>query len=58
MMYYRPDLVDLTQLPKSRTEWPLGVWGEDPRDATPENGKECMEKSIELMIKTFKEAGV
>ena len=58
MMHYRPDLVDLSQLSSSRADWPLGVWGEDPRDATPEHGKECMEACLELMINAFKEAGV
>lgn len=58
MLHYRPDLVDMSQLPQSRSEWPLGVAGEDPRDATAVHGKECMNASIELMIKKFREAGV
>ncbi|MFC1528542.1 creatininase family protein [Candidatus Latescibacterota bacterium] len=58
MQHYRPDLVDLSQLPQSRSVWPLGVSGEDPRDATAEHGKECKNASIELMIQKFREAGI
>ena len=59
MMYYRPDLVDLSQLPESRTVSPQGVgFGEDPRDATADYGKECMVKSLEIMKRKFAEAGI
>ncbi|MFC1541032.1 creatininase family protein [Candidatus Latescibacterota bacterium] len=58
MMHYRPDLVDISQLSSSRSDWPLGVSGEDPRDATAAHGEQCMNASIELMINKFKEAGV
>jgi creatinine amidohydrolase len=34
MMHYRPELVDIGQLPRLRAEQLLGVAGEDPRDAT------------------------
>ncbi len=58
MLHYRPDLVDMSQLPKSRSDWPLGVAGEDPRDATVEHGSECKHASIELMIQKFREADI
>jgi len=58
MMLYRPGRVDLSQLPASRSEWPQGVGGEDPRDSTVDHGEECMRKSLELMIGKFREAGV
>jgi creatinine amidohydrolase len=58
MMHYRPDLVDLSQLPSTRPTWPLGVAGEDPRDATAAYGKECMEKSVELVRQMFAAAGL
>lgn len=58
MMHYRPDLVDLSHLPQSREERPLGVAGEDPRDATAAHGEECMNASIEAMIRAFQAGGV
>ena len=58
MMYLRPDLVDLNTLPKSRNTWPQGVGGDDPRDATPEFGKECFMKTFALIKRKFEEAGI
>ena len=58
MMHYKPDLVDMSQLSQSRSDWPLGVAGDDPRDATAEQGRECKNASIELMIQKFREAGI
>jgi creatinine amidohydrolase len=58
MMHLRPDLVDLSQLPSSRSTWPQGVAGEDPRDATAAYGKECLQKSVELVRQVFAEAGL
>jgi creatinine amidohydrolase len=58
MLHYRPELVDLTRLPRDRAEKPVGVGGEDPRDATAAYGRECMEKSIELVRQLFTEAGL
>jgi len=58
VMHYRPDLADLSQLSDDRKDWPLGVWGDDPRDATAEHGRQCMETSLEMMMKVFTEAGV
>ncbi len=58
MMHYRPDLVDLSQLPQDRAEKPVGVAGEDPRDATAAYGQECLEKSVELVRQMFLKAGL
>jgi len=58
MMHLRPDLVDLSQLPPSRSTWPQGVGGEDPRDATAAHGKECLQKSLELVRSMFAKAGL
>jgi creatinine amidohydrolase len=58
MMHLRPDLVDLSQLPSSRSTWPQGVGGEDPRDASAAYGKECLQNSVELVRQAFAEAGL
>ena len=58
MMHFRPDVVDLSRLPSSRSTWPQGVAGEDPRDATAAYGKECLEKSVELVRQMFAQAGL
>jgi creatinine amidohydrolase len=58
MMHFRSNLVDLSQLPASRATWPQGVAGADPRDATPAYGKECLEKSVELVRQMFAGAGL
>jgi creatinine amidohydrolase/Fe(II)-dependent formamide hydrolase-like protein len=48
-MAVRPELVDLTQLAEDRSIWPQGVGGQDPRDATAEHGRDCLETSIQLV---------
>ena len=58
MMHLRPHLVDLSQLPQSRSTWPQGVAGEDPRNATAAYGKECLGESIELLRQAFAQAGL
>jgi creatinine amidohydrolase len=58
VMHLRPDLVDLAQLPSSRSVWPQGVGGDDPRDATAAHGKECFEQSVELVRQMFAQAGL
>jgi creatinine amidohydrolase len=58
MMHLRPDLVDLSQLPPSRSIWPQGVAGEDPRDATAEYGKECLQSSVNLVRQVFSKVGL
>ncbi len=58
MMHWRPQSVDLSQLPSDRATWPQGVAGEDPRDATATYGRECLEKSVELVRQMFAQAGL
>jgi len=58
VMHLRPDVADLSQLPQARSTWPQGVGGEDPRDASAAHGKECLQKSLELVRKMFAKAGL
>ncbi len=58
MMHLRPQLVDLSRLPADRAVRPVGVGGEDPRDATPEYGRECLERSVELVRQMFLRANL
>lgn len=58
MLHYRPDLVDLSQLPADRAVWPQGVGGKDPRDATAAFGRECIAASIEIVRRELEAAGV
>jgi creatinine amidohydrolase len=58
MMHFRPHLVDLSQLSQDREVRPVGVGGQDPRDATAEYGRECLEQSIELVRQMFVKAGL
>jgi creatinine amidohydrolase/Fe(II)-dependent formamide hydrolase-like protein len=50
--------VDLAQLPAARSDWPQGVGGEDPRDATAAYGKQCLQASVELVRCLFTRAGL
>jgi creatinine amidohydrolase len=58
MMHWRPRSVDLGQLSPDRAVRPVGVGGQDPRDATAEYGRECLEQSIELVRQMFVKAGL
>lgn len=58
MMVVAPELVDMTQLPPDREIWPQGVGGEDPRDATPEFGKEMIEATLALLGAKLDELGI
>ena len=58
MMALRPDLVDPTALPKDRSEWPQGVGGEDPRDASADHGRACLEKSLAILEEMLEQKGV
>jgi creatinine amidohydrolase len=58
MMAHHPQLVDLGQLPANRNEWPQGVAGEDPRDATAAHGEDCIESSLALIGDALKRNGV
>ncbi len=58
MMAVDPRLVDLFRLPKDRREWPQGVAGEDPRDATAAYGEALIEKALELLGARLDQIGV
>lgn len=58
VMHLRPELADLSRLPTSRATWPQGVAGEDPRDATAAHGRDCLDKSVELVGQLFARAGL
>jgi len=58
LMAVSPDLVDLSRLPADRNQWPQGVGGEDPRDATAEYGEELLEATVALIGKKLDELGV
>jgi creatinine amidohydrolase len=57
MMAHYLQLVDLAQLPSDRSVWPQGVAGEDPRDATPEHGEECIAASLALIEAALADSG-
>ena len=58
MMAVAPELVDLSRLPADRGQWPQGIGGEDPRDATVEYGEELLEATLELIGGKLDELGV
>ena len=58
LMAVAPNLVDLTRLSPDRSEWPQGVSGEDPRDATAEFGKELIEATLVLIGDKLRELGI
>lgn len=58
VMAVRPELVDLTQLDQDRGVWPQGVGGDDPRDATADEGRRCLETSIETVGRLLDAAGL
>lgn len=57
VMALQPDLVDLSLLSPDRSVWPQGVGGEDPRDATPEHGEECIAACLDLLGAKLSELG-
>ena len=58
LMAVAPDLVDLSLLPDDWGEWPQGVAGEDPRDATATFGEELIEGSLALIGEKLNELGI
>jgi len=58
MMALAPELVDLTRLPANREQWPQGVNGEDPRDASAAHGEELIEAALGLIGGKLKEYGI
>lgn len=57
-MHLRPELVDLSQLSESRSDWPQGVAGDDPRDATAEFGATCIDTAVEIIGEKLAAAGL
>ena len=61
LMALEPDLVDLSPLGEDRSEAPIGVFGDDPRDASAEFGREAVEAVVQRMVEKanslLKEAG-
>ena len=49
-MALHPGLTDLSRLSDDRSEAPVGVGGQDPRDATLEFGIEAVEKVVERIV--------
>ena len=50
MMYLRPELVKMINLPQDTTTWPLGMLGKDPRiHASRESGKSIVDFEIKKM---------
>lgn len=58
MLALRPDLVDLARLPTDRAIWPQGVGGEDPRDATTDHGRACIDACLALLEARLQALGV
>lgn len=58
VMALRPDLADLNRLDSDRTVWPQGVGGQDPRDATADEGRQLLETSIPIVGELLEAAGV
>ena len=52
----RPDLVKMERLPKDRNDWPLGVVGRDPRDASASTGAQIIEHETQRMIRILQAA--
>ena len=59
MMYLRPELVDLSELPSEGevvgTDAGFGIGGEDPRKATAERGKQIAEAIVQAIVKGVQE---
>ncbi len=50
VMALRPELVQMDNLPKDLSVWPVSIGGDDPRtDASPERGQKAIELNVERM---------
>ena len=58
LMAVAPALVDLSLLPEDREEWPQGVGGEDPRDASAPLGEVLIEETLVLIGAKLDQLGV
>jgi len=56
VMALRPDLVRMDRLPSAPGQWPVAVWGRDPRtDASPEVGHRAIALQTERMAGILRE---
>ncbi len=56
VMYYRPDLVQMENIPADTSQWPVGVGGHDPRIyASHEKGQEIVEFNKKRIVKILNE---
>jgi len=58
VMALRPKLADLGQLDEDRSVWPQGVGGQDPRDASADEGRQLLDASIPIVGRLLDAAGV
>ncbi len=57
VMALRPELVQMGNLPKDLSVWPVSIGGDDPRtQASPERGKKAIELNVERMAGILAEA--
>lgn len=57
VMALRPDLVRMDRLPSAPEQWPLAVWGRDPRThASPELGQRAIARQMERMAGLLRDA--
>ncbi|MBU6333763.1 MAG: creatininase family protein [Chloroflexi bacterium] len=52
-----PTLVDMARLPGDRANWPLGVGGEDPRDASAAYGESLIAESLDCLAAHLRRIG-
>ena len=52
-----PTLVDMARLPHDRAHWPLGVGGEDPRDASAAYGEALIAESLDCLAAHLRRIG-
>ncbi len=57
VLYARPDLVKLDRIHQADTDWPQGVDGEDPREASGKLGHQEFESAIQLIGTLIRNAG-
>ena len=57
VMALRPELVRMDRLPSAPEQWPVAVWGRDPRtDASAELGRRAIALQTERMAGILREA--
>jgi hypothetical protein len=56
MMYLRPELVEMANLPQDTAVWPLGMLGKDPRThASKKYGKSIVDFEINKMAAVIRD---